>query len=80
MKHWRDDYISSKDVGLGVKDQGDATNEELKQTYLNEVRNAKCGIYMATSTIPNSGKGLYLGVTIPSEGIDLVSAVQNKSL
>ena len=43
------------------------------QNYAQELREAKCGIYMATSTIPNAGKGIFVGVTLPSKDTDLVS-------
>uniref|UniRef100_A0A7S1BBZ0 Uncharacterized protein n=1 Tax=Corethron hystrix TaxID=216773 RepID=A0A7S1BBZ0_9STRA len=36
------------------------------------LREAKCGIYLAPSTIPNSGNGMFTGVNVPLE-TDLVS-------
>lgn len=45
----------------------------MKEDYLQSLKDAKCGIYLATSTIPNSGKGTFVGVEIPSKGIDVVS-------
>lgn len=74
MKHWRDDYISAEEVKLGVKDHGDAFHHDAQLAYREQLRNAKCGIYMAPSTIPNAGKGIYAGVTLPSKDINMVSS------
>lgn len=75
--HWREDYLSAKKAKLGVKNKGEhlsqAASDKLKEEFIQELREAKCGVYTAESTIPMAGKGMYVSVTIPTENIDSVS-------
>ena len=68
--HWRDDY---KDVRLGAKNI--LIRDEYSNSFDKELQQAKCGVYVAPSTVPNAGKGTYCGVTMPGKGFILGAEV-----
>jgi hypothetical protein len=79
--HWRDDYVTAADLKLGFKDKGlfasdgdDHTDlESIQQQHSKTLQAATCGLYVAPSTIPNAGNGLFLGVNVPAADIHVVS-------
>lgn len=73
--HWRDDYVTADSLKLGFKDVGTENNEseDLIKNHRKTLEDAKCGMYVAPSTIPNAGNGLFLGVDIPAADFYVVS-------
>jgi len=75
--HWRNDYVRAEDIRLGTKNEGidfyNMDHQQVAYDYEKTVREAKCGVYVATSTIPNAGKGIYMGVTVPGKDFTSIS-------
>jgi len=70
--HWRHDFISSESLKIGVKDFGNPMlDEDLLNRHMKMVEAASCGLYVAPSTIPGAGNGMFLGVDLPSSGFDI---------
>jgi hypothetical protein len=70
---WRNDYKPSSHWQLGaVEDTNlqDASKlKAMQEEYEHALREAKCGVYMAVSNIPNAGFGTYAAVDIPARNI-----------
>jgi hypothetical protein len=70
---WRNDYRSADELRLGTTSDGVdvalAENAHLITDHENNVRAAKCGVYIAPSNIPNAGFGTYTAVPIIGKGI-----------
>jgi len=69
---WRYDYVSSQNLNLGFKDAGvqDASPDSYDR-HIRLVEEAECGLYVAPSTIPGAGNGVYLGVDKPGSGFEI---------
>ncbi len=65
---WRRDYKSAENWNLGKHMNGKQANAS-EESYEETLRQAKCGLYLARSNIPNAGFGLYTAVDIPGAGI-----------
>eukprot|EP00539_Tryblionella_compressa_P012070 CAMPEP_0178807154 /NCGR_PEP_ID=MMETSP0745-20121128/16764_1 /TAXON_ID=913974 /ORGANISM="Nitzschia punctata, Strain CCMP561" /LENGTH=1120 /DNA_ID=CAMNT_0020467107 /DNA_START=31 /DNA_END=3391 /DNA_ORIENTATION=- len=65
---WRDDYKPASYWELG-KDPKPNVDFDYEKT----LREVSCGLYLAESNIPNAGFGLYTGIDIPSENVELAS-------
>mmetsp|Transcript_17467 Transcript_17467/g.27205 ORF Transcript_17467/g.27205 Transcript_17467/m.27205 type:complete len:1232 (-) Transcript_17467:51-3746(-) len=66
--HWRYDYVNGALLADSWrKENWDEKSAEQKEQQTQKLREAKCGLYYAPSTIPNSGKGLYAGIDIDSQ-------------
>lgn len=76
---WRDDYKPSSHWQLGVVDDRTAhnayTRKGLQEEYESAVRQAKCGVYMAESNIPNAGFGTFAAVDVPARNIMVGSSL-----
>lgn len=76
---WRDDYVSADSVRLGATNEGtnlySEENREALREYEKGLQEAKCGVYVAPSNIPNAGMGTYVGYTSPGKGVPLESRV-----
>lgn len=69
---WRYDYVSSESLNLGFKDAGaqDASPDSYDR-HIKLLEEAECGLYVAPSTIPGAGNGVYLGVDLPGSGFEI---------
>lgn len=74
--HWRNDYRNGSDLAntWNNKSIWVPPTEEAKNAYAKRQREAKCGLYFAPSTIPNSGLGLYTGIDIDAQ-MEIGSAI-----
>ena len=74
---WRNDYVRSQDLHLGVIDFGIDVSapENIDHHALHEkkVREAKCGAYFAPSNIPEAGFSQYTAVPYAGSGLSVVS-------
>jgi hypothetical protein len=81
---WRKDYISSQSLRLGIPDNGldIGPTEYSLQRSLHEqnLRQVKCGTYVAPSTIPNAGFSQYTAISYPTAGLTIVSFYRNSFL
>jgi hypothetical protein len=66
---WRKDYKPGKYWNIGAIPDSNSLYD-----YETSLRSVKCGLYLATSSIPNAGIGVFTGVDIPSKGITLGSS------
>ena len=58
---WRSDYKEASEWKLGKLDTEDSV-ENAQEKYEKALREAKCGLYMARSNIPNAGFGTFAGI------------------
>lgn len=66
--HWRNDYVDGKMMlNSWYKENWNTQPIERVTKHTNDLRNAKCGLYYAPSTIPAAGKGLFAGIDIDSQ-------------
>lgn len=66
--HWRRDYVDGTALANSwIKENWDEASVEQKEQHTQKLREAKCGLYYAPSTIPNAGKGLYAGIDIDAQ-------------
>lgn len=75
--HWRDDYTSADSVRLGTTNVGVDifSDSNVQVLYEKRLQEAKCGVYVAPSNIPNAGMGTYVGVSMPGKNIPLGTKV-----
>eukprot|EP00980_Cylindrotheca_fusiformis_P022172 scaffold9072_cov106-Cylindrotheca_fusiformis.AAC.5 len=76
---WRDDYKAADHWKLGLVEERNLQSSDeiqrLQEEYETTLRQAKCGVYMATSNIPNAGFGTYAAVDIPAQNILVGSSI-----
>ena len=67
--HWRNDYRTASNLGLGYKNVGDEDHSRADDdAYETTLREAKCGVWVAPSNIKGAGNGIFLGVDTPGSG------------
>ena len=66
--HWRDDYVDGNVMLRSWgKEKWDEQSFERIEKHNDDLREAKCGLYYAPSTIPAAGKGIYAGIDIEAQ-------------
>lgn len=66
--HWRNDYVDGKTMlSSWYKEKWDDQSSERITEHTENLKNTKCGLYYAPSTIPAAGKGLYAGIDIDAQ-------------
>lgn len=67
--HWRNDYKTAENLGLGSKNVGDEDHSRADEdAYEKSLREAKCGVWVAPSNIKGAGNGIFLGIDTPGSG------------